>query len=176
MRLPPLPADEWDDEVRAALAGMLPAGRQNPAGAGNALATLVRHPDLAKAFLGFNVHLLFRSTLPPRLRELAILRVAARRACTYESGHHEHLAAKAGLTGDEIAAARRGEAADDFERTLLAAVDELDTTSVLRDDSWAALGKQLDDRQRMDLIFTVGAYGLLAMAFNTFGVQLENER
>jgi hypothetical protein len=28
----------------------------------------------------------------------------------------------------------------------------------------------------MDFVFTVGAYGMLAMAFNTFGVQLEQEK
>ena len=30
-----------------------------------------------------------------------------------------------------------------------------------------------DDRQRMDYVFTVGSYIMLAMALNTFGVQLE---
>ena len=46
MRLTPLPADQWDDEVRGAFKGMLPRARQNPEGAGTALSTLVRHPDL----------------------------------------------------------------------------------------------------------------------------------
>ncbi len=92
MRLAPLPADQWDDEVQYALKGMLPRDRQNPEGAGTALSTLVRHPDLTKAFLGFNVYLLFRSSLPARMREVAILRVAHRRACTYEWAHHVDLA------------------------------------------------------------------------------------
>ena len=60
MRVPPLPADEWDDAVDHALSGMLPAERRNPADAGNLLATLVRHPKLTRAFLRFNNHLLFR--------------------------------------------------------------------------------------------------------------------
>ena len=81
MRLTPLPADQWDDEVREAFRGMLPRARQNPEGAGTALSTLVRHPALTKAFLGFNVHLLFRSSLPARMREVAILRVSHRRDC-----------------------------------------------------------------------------------------------
>ena len=88
MRVPPLPADQWDEAVDHALAGMLPEERRNPADAGNILATLVRHPDLTRAFLRFNVHLLFSSTLPPRLRELAILRVAHRHHCDYEWVHH----------------------------------------------------------------------------------------
>ena len=88
MRVPPLPADQWDDAVDHALSGMLPAERRNPVTPGNLLATLVRHPELTQAFLRFNVHLLFSSTLPPRLRELAILRVAHRRGCDYEWRHH----------------------------------------------------------------------------------------
>lgn len=86
MRVPPLPADEWDDDVRHALAVMLPEERLNPEGAGTALSTLARHPHLTKAFLRFSNHLLFRSTLDARLRELAILRIAHRRHCEYEWG------------------------------------------------------------------------------------------
>lgn len=176
MRLTPLPADQWDDEVRGAFKGMLPQARQNPEGAGTALSTLVRHPDLTKAFLGFNVYLLFRSSLPPRLREVAILRVAHRRHCAYEWAHHVELAKAEGLTDADVEAIRRGEAADEVDGLVLRAVDELDDTSNLGDETWAALGEHLSDRQRMDFVFTVGAYAMLAMAFNTFGVQLEKER
>ncbi|MEU5880578.1 carboxymuconolactone decarboxylase family protein [Spirillospora sp. NPDC047279] len=174
LRLPPLPGDEWDERERAALAVLLPARRRDPEGAGNALATLVRHPDLAEAFLTFSAHLLVRSTLPPRLRELAILRVARRRECEYEWSHHVMMAAKAGLTEAEIEAAGRGEAAGGLDAAVLRAVDELDEASTVSDATWAELGAHLDDRQRMDLVFTVGGYTLMAMAFNTFGVQPEH--
>src|SRR6202167_6648085 len=99
MRLPPLPAEEWDEVVEQSLSGMLPAERRTPQDAGNALSTFARHPALTKAFLRFNVHLLYSSTLPPRIRELAILRVAHRRECTYEWTQHVALAKKAGKKG-----------------------------------------------------------------------------
>ncbi|WP_194827957.1 carboxymuconolactone decarboxylase family protein [Nocardia sp. XZ_19_231] len=173
MRLPPLPADQWDEQVQRALSGLLPRDRQNPAGAGNALATLVRHPDLTKAYLSLGVHLLFRSTLPARVRELAILRVAHRRGCAYEWAHHVEMAGESGVTAADIAAARGGTPTDEFDRVVFDATDELDTTSNLSDATWAALGAHLDERQCMDLVFTVGGYGMLAMAFNTFGVEVE---
>ena len=88
MRVPPLPADQWDDTVDRALAVMLPQERRNPENASNILGTFVNHPDLTKEFLKFNVHLLFNSTLPPRLRELAILRVAHRTDSKYEWVQH----------------------------------------------------------------------------------------
>ena len=176
MRLTPLPAEQWDDEVQLALKGMLPRARQNPEGAGTALATLVRHPDLTKAYLGFNVYLLFRSTLPARLREVAVLRIAHRRECAYEWAHHVEMAKAEGLTDADVEAIRGGDAHDDLDRLIVRATDELEDKSNLTDETWAALGAHLTERQRMDFVFTVGAYGMLAMAFNTFGVQLENER
>ena len=176
MRLTPLPADQWNDETRAAFKGMLPRDRQNPEGAGTALSTLVRHPDLTKAFLGFNVYLLFRSSLPARIREVAILRTAHRRHCAYEWQHHAEMAKAEGLTDADVEAVRRGEATNELDRLAIVAADELDETSNLTDETWKALGEHLSERQRMDLVFTVGAYGMLAMAFNTFGVQLEKER
>lgn len=179
MRLPPLPADQWDESVQEALAGMLPAERRNPRDASNVLATMVNHPALTKAFLRFNVHLLFTSTLPPRIRELAILRVAHRRDCAYEWHQHVDLGKREGVTDDEIVAVTRHGAVespfDPFEQAVLTGVDELDEQSRLSDETWAALGERLDDRQRMDYVFTVGSYAMLAMALNTFGVQLEKE-
>ena len=179
MRLPPLPADQWDESVQEALAGMLPPERRNPRDASNVLSTMVNHPALTKAFLRFNVHLLFSSTLPPRIRELAILRVAHRRNCAYEWTHHVDLAKREGVTDAEIDAVRRPGLTDsnfdEFERAVLTGVDELDEQSQLSDQTWATLGERFDDRQRMDYVFTVGSYMMLAMALNTFGVQLEQE-
>ncbi|OBF49684.1 carboxymuconolactone decarboxylase [Mycobacterium sp. 852002-53434_SCH5985345] len=168
MRLPPLPADQWDEVTQKALSAMRGAETNN------ALSTLAHHPALAKAFLRFNVHLLTSSTLPVRIRELAILRVAHRRECAYEWSHHVRMAKDAGITDDEIAAVERSESADEFDRAVIAGVDELEAKSQLSDETWAALGERLNDQQRMDFVFTVGCYALLAMAFNTFGVQLEN--
>ena len=176
MRLGPIPADQWDDEaVQAALAVMLPAERRNPQGAGAALTALVHHPKLAKAFLGFSVHMLFRSTLPARLRELAILRVAYRRGCAYEWTHHVVIGKEAGLTDDDIAALQHGHARDDLDRAVLAAVDELEDKSVLSPTTEAVLAQHLDQKQRMELVFMVGCYATLAMAFNTFGVEPEDQ-
>jgi AhpD family alkylhydroperoxidase len=176
MRLPPLPADQWDEAVEQSLSGMLPPERRNPRDAGTLMSTLARHPKLARAYLRFGGYLLIESSLPARIRELAILRVAHRRECAYEWSHHVDIATKAGLTDAEIAAARSGEADDEFERAVFTAVDELDEKSNISDQTWTTLCERLDERQRMDLVFTVGGYIALAMAINAFGVQLENEK
>ncbi|MBW0015373.1 carboxymuconolactone decarboxylase family protein [Mycobacterium sp.] len=176
MRVQPLPAEGWDEAVRRSLSGMLPPERCNPRDAGNLMSTLARHPDLAHAYLRFGGYLLLRSTLPAHIREQAILRVAHRRACAYEWAHHVKLAKQAGLSDAHIVAAQTGESDDEFERAVFDAVDELDEKSNLSDQTWTALCRRLDERQRMDLIFTIGGYVALAMALNAFGVRPENER
>lgn len=175
MRLSPLPGDQWDDAARDAVALMLPEERRNPRDAGNMLATLVRHPKLTRAFLRFSSYLMAGSTLPARVREQAILRVAHRRGCDYEWEHHIRLAKLAGLSDADIAAVQSGDPADEFDRAVLGAVDQLDEKSNLSDETWAALGERLDERQRMDLVFTVGGYAALAMAVNTLGVEVEHD-
>lgn len=173
MRVQPLPADQWDQAVEESLSGMLPPERRNPQGAGNLMSTLARHPKLARAFLRFGGYLLFRSTLPARGRELAILRVAHRRRCAYEWAHHANMAAQVGLSEADIAAARGGAAANELDRLILGAVDELDENSNLSDRTWSGLCEHLDERQRMDLVFTIGGYTALAMAINALGIEVD---
>lgn len=161
-RIQPLPYAEWDIEALSVLS----PGRKLPPN--NVLGLLARHPALARAFLTFNAHLLTASTLPARTRELAILRIAWRRRCRYEWAQHVQIARRAGITDEEIAGIRAGAS------TLISrAVDELDDDSCLSEETYRALAAELDDRQLMDLVFTIGTYGLLAVAFNTFGVELE---
>src|SRR5689334_9722639 len=110
---------------------MLPPERRNPDAAGNLLATLVRHPELTRAFLRFSNHLLYSSTLPPRLRELTILRVAHRHGSEYEWHHHVRMGKGVGLTDEVIDGIQRGAASDLLDQTILNAVDELQDKSVI---------------------------------------------
>lgn len=174
VRLAPLPADQWDDTVQGALAGLMPAENRNPEVAGNLVATLVRHPKLTRAFLRFNFHLLYGSTVPDRIRELAVLRVAHLTDCEYEWEHHVNMGRDAGLTDEVIAGIQRGDAADELDKAVLSAVDELQNNSVVSDATWAALSTHFDEHQLMDLIFTIGCYGALAMAINSFGVETDS--
>jgi hypothetical protein len=58
---------------------------------------------------------------------------------------------------------------------MLRAVDELVADAEISDRTWAELAGELDRHQLMDLVFTVGAYDLLAMAFKSFGVELDED-
>ena len=69
-RIPPLDINNLDADAATILQPMIDAGRP-----WNIFLTLAKHPDLAKRWLVFSNHVLFKSTLPPRERELAILRI-----------------------------------------------------------------------------------------------------
>jgi 4-carboxymuconolactone decarboxylase len=169
-RVEPIPEAEWTDEVRE----LLPPG---PSGRVlNIFSTLARHPKLLKRWQVFGAHILGKSTLPPRDREIAILRVGWLCRCEYEWGQHAVIGRLVGLSDDEIRRTTLGPSApgwDPFEATLLAAVDELRADSMIADPTWAALGARYDVRQLLDLVFTVGQYTLVSMALNTLGVQLD---
>lgn len=183
-RIPPLSPDAWPAEMREALAALRPPvprhplpprGGDRPKGL-NVLGTLARHPALARAFHTFNGHVLFASTLSVRQRELVVLRVAAVRGSGYEWAQHVVLARDAGLDDDDIGRIAEGSAGPEWsplDRALLRAVDELVAGAAIADDTWKALAAELDEQQLMDLVFTVGAYDLLAMALLSFRVELD---
>jgi alkylhydroperoxidase family enzyme len=185
LRITPLPPGQWAPEMREALEAIRPPVPRHPYPLRegrpkglNALGTLARYPALMRAFNTFNGHVLFASTLSPRQRELLVLRVAALRDSTYEWAQHAVLAWDAGLEPDEIARIAQGAEAPGWsplDKAMLRASDELVRDAKVADETWQTLAGELDEHQLMDLVFTVGAYDLLAMAFRSFGVELDED-
>ena len=182
-RIPPVPPEEWGDDVRAGLAALRPAGatqelrrsKGGPKGV-NVLGTLAQHPALMQAYHTFNGHILYTNSLDARQRELLVLRVAARRGAEYEWRQHVYIARDLGFTDADIERVAEGPHADGWspiDAAMLRAVDELVADAQIADDTWAVLAGELDRHQLMDLVFTVGAYDLLAMAFKSFGVEID---
>ena len=139
---------------------------------------LAHHPALTTAYHHFNGHVLFASTITPRQRELLILRVAALRDATYEWEQHAVLAGDAGITDSEVERVKAGPEAEGWsqlEAALLTAADELVHDARISEATWAEVAAEFDTQQLMDVVFTVGAYDLLAMAFRTFDVELDDD-
>jgi alkylhydroperoxidase family enzyme len=162
-RLEPLPYDDWDDELKAIFA----------APTINIFGTLARHPKLLKRWLVFGNHVLGKSTLPARDRELLILRVGWRCRSPYEWGQHVVIARTAGITDEEITRVADGPDAAGWapnESALLRAADELHDDQTVTDATFTALLLHYDEQQLLDIVFTVGQYHLVSMALNTFRV------
>lgn len=168
-RLEPQEAEAWDDDVKAIMAPFVRDGADY-----NIFKTLTHHPDLMRRWLVFANHVLFKSTLPLRERELVILRIGYLCQAGYEWGQHAQLARKAGMSDAEILSTKSGPGTagiPELDRLLMQATDELHADAHISDASWSALEQHLDKRQLMDLVFTVGQYTLVSMALNTLGVQ-----
>jgi alkylhydroperoxidase family enzyme len=185
-RILPLPPGEWPPEMKDALAALRPAHPRHPFPTRregrpkglNVLGTLARHPELARAYHTFNGYILFASTLSPRQRELLVLRVAAVRASEYEWAQHAVLAGDAGLDEDEVARIAEGPDASGWpplDAAMVRAVDELIGEGTIGEATWTVLAGHLDEQQLMDLVFTVGAYEVLAMALRSFDVELDDD-
>src|SRR5215470_4048842 len=170
-RIPPLPSSEWSSDVQEMMATLKRDGQVF-----NIFRTLARHPGLLRRWLVFANHVLAKSTLPARERELAILRTGWLCRAEYEWGHHVAMGKEAGLTADEIERVRRGPSDPGWaplEAALLRAVDELRGDSFISDATWKVLAQHYNEQQILDLIFAVGQYTLVCMALNSVGVQLE---
>ena len=171
--------------MRAALAALRPAESRHPLPqskdrpkALNALGTLARHPALTAAFNTFNGYILFASTLTPRQRELLVLRVATLRGSAYEWEQHRVLAADIGLDATEVERIAVGPDAPGWsplDRAMLQAGDDLIGAGEIADPTWQLLASEFDDQQLMDLVFTVGAYEILALAFRSFRIELDED-
>jgi len=143
----------------------------------NIFGTLGRHPKLLMRFNLLGGFLLNKGLVPPRERELVILRVGANARAEYEFGQHTVIGRASGLTDDEIVALTR--APDDHEwtsedRALIALADDLHADDCVTDETWSALASTWDDAQLVELLVVAGFYRLVSGFLNSTGVRLDD--
>src|SRR5579864_8012604 len=120
-RIYPLPPGDRDAESRLLIASI------GSGATDNTFNTLVRHPNLLRQWMPFTVALAVTGVLPPRLRELAILRTGWLCRAEYEWGQHAVFARRAGISNQEIAQVKSGPEAGgwtEMEAAMLRAVEE----------------------------------------------------
>ena len=142
----------------------------------NVLRVLMNHPKLTRRWTVFAGHVLQKQTVPPRERELLILRVGWLTQSEYEWTQHLLISKSRGVTEAEIERIKQGPGAgwNAHEAALLQAADDLFENSVVSDQTWATLSAKYSTEQMMDMVFTIGQYTLLGWALNSFGVPLDD--
>lgn len=177
-RIGSLPQSEWTPEVEAIFPILVPPGSGVSGADFNSVLMLAHLPELAGPFMRFNVAVGRGVSVPARLRELAILRVAWRRNCLYEWVHHLHGGAAAGLVAMHFDAIQRDEIGERFaplEQSVLKAADEICAQGNLTDPTWSALAEHLDKKQILELVFVIGCFQLVSTLLNTTGVEVEKD-
>lgn len=170
-RITPLPPTEQDSQSEELLGAV--ATTTGPAT--NIFRTLVRHPGLFRRWLPFGGKLL-AGKLPPRDRELAILRTGWRCGSEYEWGQHVLIGRAAGLTDEEIHRIQDGPDASGWEPSdaiLLRAADELHDDCCIQESTWNELAARYDERQLIELVMLIGHYHMVAYTLNSLGVERE---
>jgi alkylhydroperoxidase family enzyme len=185
-RLAPVARDEWPPEMAQALAALRPpnprhpvpppGGRPGRPKASGSLGTFAHHPDLAQAWLTFNGHVLYGTTLTLRHRELLVLRVAVVLRSPYMWAQHLVQVEEAGLTDEDVGRIAFGPSApflSTLEQAMLQAVDDLLLDGCISAETWSSLAGTFDERQLLDVVFTVGCYATQAWLFASVGLELE---
>ncbi len=117
----------------------------------------------------------YRGQLPPRLRELAILTVAARWRAEYEWWAHSRIAKAEGLSEEIIAAIKAGRPPGSADAEALMvhrfACELMDTRRV-SEQSYRDVAKALGDAGAVELVTLLGYYTLISMVLNAFEVPL----
>ena len=170
-RIPPKEREDWTENDEKQMAPFVADGADM-----NIFKTLLRHPDLMRRWMVFANHVLFKSSLPIREKELVILRIGFLCQAGYEWAQHVQIALKGGLGKEGIRSAKEGpkmQGISDVDRLLLIATDELHSDAFISDGTWNDLSQHFSQEQLMDIVFTVGQYNLVSMALNSFGVQLD---
>jgi len=164
------PADiEVIDEIRAA------AGAVAAENVPEYMRTMVRHPRVFRCQMELGT-VLFQGAIPPRERELAILRVGWLCGAPYEWAQHVGIAKRVGVSDEEIERVRQGSRAPGWtahERAVIAGVEELLEDKVLSDETWNTLAGSWDEQQLIEFPMMVGQYVATAFVQNSLRVRME---
>ena len=169
-RIPYPDPGQAPESVREALAGLPPLN----------IFRMLAHAETAfRPFLRFGGAVLTELELDPRLRELAILQVAARAGAEYEWIQHVAIARHVGVTDEQIGAVERGEIAtapslNELERAVLQFTIEVVDGTRVSDATFAAVSDGLGHREIVELLLTVGEYLMLARVMTTLELELDD--
>ena len=129
----------------------------------------LRSPILADQLRRVAEHIRFKTSLPAKLNEFAILITARQWGSQYEWFAHHRLALKAGLNpavAEDLAHGRRPAGMQDDETAIYNFVQELHTTHAVSDANFKAVVDRFGEQGAMDLMAVTGYYVMVSMVLN----------
>lgn len=145
----------------------------------NLFRVLGRAKGLSHGWLHFAGRMMPGGKLPRTDTELVINRVAHLADCAYEVAHHRAMGKRVGLTDADLDRVADGPDAAGWtprQATLLRAVDQLDSTGDLADDTWERLRGELTEREAIEFIMLTAHYRMLATTITTLRIPLDTHR
>jgi 4-carboxymuconolactone decarboxylase len=143
---------------------------------GSVYIAMFNNPAVARAVGALGERLRFEGTLPDQLREIAILRFAARSGYDYEWAHHVRPATLAGLskgTIDALAAPVVPPDLDPVGAAVVAAVDHIVDHREIPDPVQRILTEAVGSAGVVELVALCGLYALMGFMTTAFAVRPE---
>jgi 4-carboxymuconolactone decarboxylase len=165
-RFKPLTAEQLTPEQKAMVDDLLSGARTSLEGPFN---VFLRSPEMGNLSQKLGEYLRFRSAVPKRLNEMAILMTARWWSSQYEWYLHKPIAVSAGLNAaviDAIQAGHRPAQMQPDEAILYDFCTELRDGRRVSDGTFKAALGLLGEGGVVDLIGTMGYYDLVSMALN----------
>ena len=135
----------------------------------------LQSPELADRAQKLGELLRFGTSIPPRLKELAILCVGRHWTAQFEWFAHKKLALEAGLAPaviDAVEARKRPDFVNDDEAVIYDFAQELLTRHDVSDARYAAADAALGRAGVVELVSVLGYYTLVSMTLNVFRAPL----
>jgi 4-carboxymuconolactone decarboxylase len=175
-RIAPLPNDGIDqaswDLVNAVRAG---AGAAPTDVMPEYMRIMLRHPEIFRCQMDLG-DVLYRGEIPPRDRELAVLRCGWLSRAPYEWGQHVIIAQRLGMSAEEVERTKLGSSASgwsEHDAAILRGVEELIGDQALSDETWNTLAKTWSEIQLIEFPMMVGQYVTTAFIQNSLRIPLE---
>ncbi len=138
---------------------------------------MVKHPAVFRCALEMGT-VIFKGQLPPRDRELAVLRIGWLSRAPYEWGEHVDIGKRYGVTAEEIERVIQGSSApgwSEHDAAVLRAVEELLADHMICDATWATLAKTFSEPQLIEFVTMVGQYVTTGYVQNSLRMRLAKD-
>jgi 4-carboxymuconolactone decarboxylase len=170
-RIPVLAEEELSPEQRALLASI----RSGPRGATTTIrgpfAVFLHAPAFGELAQQLGGYCRYKTAVPPRLSEFAILVTARLWRAQFEWFAHAPMAERAGVSKKTISELQRGvvpKSAAKDERAIYDFVNELYATTRVSEKNFARVHEFLGTTGTIELVGVLGYYALISMILNVF--------
>jgi 4-carboxymuconolactone decarboxylase len=176
-RLPELAAQTLTAEQRA-LADSIKSGPRGQFKMTGPFAIYLHSPAFGELAQQLGGHLRFKTSVPPRLMEFAILVTGAHWKAQYEWAMHAPMAEKQGVkpqTIRDLQAGRVPKSAPRDEMAIYAFIKELYAKRRVSKPTFNRVYKLLGEAGTVELVGILGYYAMVSMTLNTFMAPLPEE-
>jgi len=144
----------------------------------NLYRVLAHNPRMLLNFMRLGNSLLVGTELAPKLRELAILRVAKLAGSEYEWSQHCPIALELGISRKQIQTISNWSTTANFsaiERVVLQYTDEVAQNVAVRDETFGALRQHLNEQAIVELTLSIGYWGMVARVLVPLQVNIDTQ-